>query len=129
MRSLRTRTAWLAGIVAIAQLGCATFQAARLYQTGTEALDRGDTGDAIAQLERAAELAPGASAVHNHLGLAYWAAGRNDEARLAFRQAVDLDCSNAAAAANLRDAEAFALRQQSPLLDADRERAVRERAR
>ena len=43
--------------------------------------------------------------MQNHLGLAYAAAGRDDDARYAFRRAVDLDCDNAAAAGNLRAAE------------------------
>ena len=98
--------AWgLAGIIALASLGCASFQGARLYQSGTEALDRGENAVAITQLERAAELVPTASEVQNHLGLAYQAAGRGADARLAFRRAVDLDCTNAAAAENLRAVE------------------------
>ena len=82
--------------------GCASLEGARLYQSGTEALDRGDSERAIADLERAAELVPTASEVRNHLGLAYAAAGRDDDARNAFRRAVDLDCDNRAALDNLR---------------------------
>lgn len=81
--------------------GCASLEAARLYRSGTRALDRGDPQRAVADLERAAELAPQASEVQNHLGLAYSAAGREDEARDAFARAVDLDCDNAAARENL----------------------------
>jgi Flp pilus assembly protein TadD len=73
-----------------------------LYQSGTSALDRGDSAAAIAELERAAELLPAASEVQNHLGLAYQAAGRDRDAELAFRRAVALDCGNAAAVENLR---------------------------
>ncbi len=87
-------------------LGCSSFRAARLYQSGTSALDRGDSGQAIAELERAAELSPKASEVQNHLGLAYQAAGRESDAEFAFRRAVALDCGNAAAVENLRVVEA-----------------------
>ena len=89
-------------------LGCSSLRAARLYQSGTSALDRGDTTQAIAELERAAELLPEASEVQNHLGLAYQAAGRERDAEFAFRRAVALDCGNAAAVENLRVAEARA---------------------
>jgi Flp pilus assembly protein TadD len=91
--------------LSLALAGCARWEGARLYQSGTAALDRGDSERAIADLERAAELVPGASEVQNHLGLAYAAAGRDDDARNAFRRAVDLDCGNGAAALNLRVAE------------------------
>ena len=93
-------------LAALASLGCATYQGGRLYMSGTEALDRGDTARAIADLERAAELVPHASEIQNHLGLAYAADGRSDEALLAFRRAVALDCGNRAAQRNLRAAEA-----------------------
>lgn len=93
-------------LVALASLGCASFQGWRLYDSGTDALDRGDTARAIADLERAAELVPRASEIQNHLGLAYAADGRSDEARHAFRRAVALDCGNRAAQRNLRAAEA-----------------------
>ncbi len=97
----------LAGIIATASFGCASFQGARLYQRGTAALDRGENSIAITQLERAAELVPTASEVQNHLGLAYQAAGRGVDAEFAFRRAVDLDCTNAAAAENLRTVESI----------------------
>jgi Flp pilus assembly protein TadD len=89
--------AWLA----LAAAGCASFQAARLYERGSAALGRGDAQAAIADLERAADLAPQASEVQNHLGLAYAAAGRHADAAAAFHRAVDLDCGNAAAQENL----------------------------
>jgi Flp pilus assembly protein TadD len=92
-------------LVALTSLGCATFQGARLYSSGTEALDRGDAARAIADLERAAELVPHASEIQNHLGLAYAADGRSREALLAFRRAVALDCGNLAARRNLQAAE------------------------
>jgi len=86
--------------------GCATFQGARLYKRGTDALDRGDTSGAIADLERAAQLVPQSSEIQNHLGLARAAAGQDDAALMAFRRAVELDCSNEAAQQNLAAAEA-----------------------
>jgi Flp pilus assembly protein TadD len=92
--------------VALAGLACASFEAARLYQTGTAALDRGESARAVADLERAAELRPEASEVQNHLGLAYQTAGRPGDAEFAFRRAVALDCGNAAAVENLRVVEA-----------------------
>jgi Flp pilus assembly protein TadD len=88
--------------------GCATFQGARLYGSGSEALERGDTARAIVDLERAAELVPQGSEIQNHLGIAYAAEGRHAEALRAFRRAVALDCDNAAAQRNLRAAEARA---------------------
>lgn len=87
-------------------LGCESapvraWQAGRLYTTGTEALDRGEHATAIARLEEAATLVPEASEIRNHLGLAYWSAGEPDRARAAFEAAIDLDCDNEAARANL----------------------------
>jgi Flp pilus assembly protein TadD len=103
-----TRGWWIAALVlaALAAVGCASFQGWRLYSSGTDALDRGDTARAIADLERAAELVPDASEIQNHLGLAYAAEGRDGDALLAFRRAVALDCRNRAAQRNLRAAEA-----------------------
>jgi len=92
-------------LVVLAFLGCATFEAGQLYSSGTEALDRGDSARAVADLERAAELVPHASEIQNHLGLAYAAEGRDGEALLAFRRAVALDCGNLAARRNLQAAE------------------------
>jgi Flp pilus assembly protein TadD len=85
--------------------GCASLEAARLYRSGTAALDAGAPERAIADLERAAALAPEASDVQNHLGLAYAQAGRPEDAEQAFRRAVALDCDNAAARENLHAAE------------------------
>ncbi len=85
--------------------GCASLEGARLYNSGTQALDRGDPAVAAADLERAAALVPEASEVQNHLGLAYAQLGRTADAERAFRRAVELDCSNEAAQQNLRAAE------------------------
>jgi Flp pilus assembly protein TadD len=85
--------------------GCTSLQGSRFYTSGTRALDRGETDVAIADLERAAELVPEASEVQNHLGLAYAAGGRDDDALRAFRRAVAIDCDNLAAADNLAVAE------------------------
>lgn len=89
------------GITVAGLAGCATFQAGRLYTRGSDALARGENERAITDLERAAALAPHASEIQNHLGLAYQAAGRHEEARTAFERAVDLDCNNHAASSNL----------------------------
>jgi Flp pilus assembly protein TadD len=91
--------------------GCASFEGARLYARGTEALDRGELGAAIADLERAAALVPEASEVHNHLGLAYARAGREDEALREFERAVEVDCDNEAAQGNLAAARRRASRE------------------
>jgi tetratricopeptide (TPR) repeat protein len=86
--------------------GCTSWRAAQLYQSGTAELDRGEYELAIEDLERASELAPQASQVQNHLGLALAAAGREGEARVAMQRAVALDCTNDAAAHNLALLEA-----------------------
>lgn len=89
--------------------GTEAFRGARLYESGTEALERGETARAVAELERAAALVPHASEVRNHLGAAYAAAGRHEAALRAFRRAVALDCRNAAARRNLRGAQRRAI--------------------
>jgi len=93
-------------LLCVVALGCGSLQGARFYASGTQALDGGDAGRAVADLEAAAALLPEASEVHNHLGLAYARAGREEDALAAFRRAVALDCDNGAAAYNLRAAEA-----------------------
>ena len=98
------RFALLVAFVALA-LGCASLDGWRLYVSGTEALDAGHTEQAIAELEHARALVPDASEIRNHLGLAYSAAGREGDALHEFQRAVDLDCDNQAAVANLRAAE------------------------
>jgi Flp pilus assembly protein TadD len=87
-------------------LGCASLRGARLYASGSDALERGEVEVAIERLERAAALVPHASEIQNHLGLAYARAGRPDDARRAFTRAVELDCRNAAARHNLKAARA-----------------------
>jgi Flp pilus assembly protein TadD len=91
-------------ISACLALGCASFEGARLYRSGTRALDSGDTGRAMADLERAARLVPQGSEIQNHLGLAYATAGREDAALAAFSRAVEIDCDNLAAQGNLEAA-------------------------
>jgi Flp pilus assembly protein TadD len=87
-------------------LGCTTLEGYRHFQAGTLALDRGDAGAAVTELERAAAILPERSEVFNHLGLAYAAAGRRTDALFAFERAVALDCDNRAAAENLHALEA-----------------------
>jgi Flp pilus assembly protein TadD len=103
MPTLRRVALSLSIVLAVA--GCTTLEGARLYESGTDALDQGDPERAIADLEHAARLVPQGSEIQNHLGLAYAAAGRPDDAERAFRRAVELDCDNAAARENLRAAE------------------------
>lgn len=81
-------------------------RAARYYADGTDALERGEPRQAIEALERAARLMPNASEIQNHLGLAYWADARPDEALRALSRAVELDCDNEAARVNLERLQA-----------------------
>jgi Flp pilus assembly protein TadD len=73
---------------------------ARYYASGTESLERGDSARALEELSRAAQLVPRASEIQNHLGLAYWAEGQPEQARIAFDRAIELDCDNLAARQN-----------------------------
>jgi Flp pilus assembly protein TadD len=108
-RRLPNRVGLVAWLWLLALLpACATYQGARLYGSGSGALERGDTARAVVDLERAAELVPHASEIHNHLGIAYAAQGQHADALYAFRRAVAIDCDNAAARQNLRAAEARA---------------------
>lgn len=91
----------LAAALCAQLLGCSALEGARLYRQGTRALERGDAASAVRALEGAAERAPEASEVQNHLGLAYLASGRRGDALRAFERAVALDCDNAAARHNL----------------------------
>jgi len=92
-------------VLLLGLVGCASLEGARLYRSGTSALDHGEPERAVADLERAALLVPQASEVQNHLGLAYAQLGRSQAAERAFRRAVELDCENAAARENLHAAE------------------------
>jgi Flp pilus assembly protein TadD len=56
---------------------------------------------ALADLSEAARLAPQASEIQNHLGLALAETGHHDRAVAAFERAVRLDCRNVAALENL----------------------------
>ncbi len=105
MSAMLRRVSVLALGLFVAGAGCASFEGARLYRSGTQALDRGEPVRAVSDLERAAEQVPQASEVQNHLGLAYAKLGRTADAERAFRRAVDLDCENAAARENLRATE------------------------
>lgn len=91
----------LAAACGASAVACSAIDGARLFREGTDALERGDAATAVSTLERAAERAPRASEVQNHLGLAYLASGRRNDAILAFERAVALDCDNAAARRNL----------------------------
>lgn len=99
-REVAAAFALLSALV-LALPGCAGLEAARLYARGTRALDSGDVARAVADLEAAAALRPDRSEIRNHLGLAYRAAGRPEDAGRAFRDALRLDCGNRAARHNL----------------------------
>jgi Flp pilus assembly protein TadD len=90
--------------------GCAAVDGARLFRSGTAALDRGDTQGALRDLEHSVRVLPDSSAAHNHLGLAYAADGRDADALREFERAVAIDCTNQAAQANLAQARARAER-------------------
>ncbi len=106
--SRRAREGVVVALLALVLVGCTGFRAARLYQQGTAALNTGDAETAISQLGEAARLEPGASEIQNHLGLALAETGQHAKALAAFRRAVNLDCSNVAAARNLAAARAAA---------------------
>lgn len=55
---------------------------------------RGDYGRAVAELERAAALREGDALIHEHLGDAYAAAGRSDEAREVYRYLLENEPDN-----------------------------------
>ncbi len=104
----RCRVAGTLLLAGLLSTGCGSLRAAELYNSGSRALDRGEVAQAIAQLEEAVLVRPGVSEIHNHLGLAYAAAGRSQEALQAFDRAVALDCSNRAARQNQAAARARA---------------------
>jgi Flp pilus assembly protein TadD len=107
-KSIRSSALWVA--VSLALPACASLEGARLYASGTRALEAGRPEQAAADLEAASRLLPASSAIQNHLGLAYVQIGRDREAAAAFQRAVELDCGNDAAESNLRAAEAGRLR-------------------
>lgn len=100
---IRRLVALLLAVCSVA--GCASLEGARLYRSGTRALDAGDSSRAIEDLERAARLVPQGSEIQNHLGLAYTAAGEDAAALAAFGRAVEIDCDNRAAQQNLTAAQ------------------------
>lgn len=92
--------------VAAAVFGCAPLQGAQAFRSGSLALSRGDVAQAIDDLERAGDLLPNDSEVHNQLGVARAQAGQLDLAVHEFELATELDCDNRAAAENLALARA-----------------------
>lgn len=105
--------------LALASLACEStpvqkLRGARYYAEGSEALERGDSERAVADLQRAAILVPEASEIQNHLGLAYWAVGELGRARSAFDRALELDCDNRAARQNLASLDAATRRPETP---------------
>ena len=111
MDRMAIRAGSTALVLGLLLAGCASYEAARLYARGSEALERGEVAAAMADLERAAVLVPEASEVHNHLGLAYARAGREAEAFREFERALELDCDNEAARHNLAAAPHRAARE------------------
>jgi Flp pilus assembly protein TadD len=108
MRRAPTAVACLASALLAAGAGCRAFEGARLTRSGMQALERGEPLRAVADLEGAAVRVPNDSEVHNRLGVAYAAAGRQGEAIREFESAVALDCGNEVAARNLERARAEA---------------------
>ena len=106
MRRLIRQSTPLLLLALLPLLACSSLQGARLYASGTQALDAGQPERAVADLEAAAVLLPEASEVQNHLGLAYARTGRAEDATAAFQRAVEIDCDNDAAKHNLRAAQA-----------------------
>lgn len=108
-RSPARRAGWVLVTVlavAVGASGCTTWRGARLYHSGTAALEQGDVSRALEDLEAAARLVPERSEVHNNLGLAQLSADREDLALHSFERATRLDCRNEQASDNLRMLEA-----------------------
>jgi len=95
------RAACIAVLALAMAPGCAGWRGARLYTSGADALGRGESEQAIAHLEAAAEELPARVEIYNHLGIAYTAAGRHADAVEAFERAVELDCNGSVARENL----------------------------
>jgi len=83
------------------------------YRAGFE----GDMASALADLERASELAPGSSTIWNGLGLVLSARGANREAEAALLRAIELDPLDPVSHANL----ALVYLEQNRLAEAKRE--------
>ena len=98
--------AWGLVLLALSAPGCASWRGARLYQTGSAALEAGELDRALADLGEAARLVPQGSEIQNHLGLAWQASGDDARALAAFERAVALDCDNHAAVQNLARVDA-----------------------
>jgi Flp pilus assembly protein TadD len=96
---------------ALGAMGCSSWRAANLYQSGTRALDAGALQQAVSELEMAAKLEPQRSEIRNHLGLAYAASGDAIGAEASFAAAVAIDCDNDAARRNLAALHAGELRR------------------
>jgi len=63
-------------LAALFTLGCSTVASSVNYTSGTQALEAGDTTQAIHKLERAVELDPSLARNQNNLAAAYFEAGR-----------------------------------------------------
>ena len=103
---LRFRSGWFCVVLTFCllgplQIGCSSWRASQLYQSGSHALDEGDSRRAVSDLEQAALLKPDSSEIQNHLGIAYERVGQRAAALVAFERAVELDCDNSAASTNL----------------------------
>lgn len=126
----RAPRSWILAAACCGLFACQSLGAALHYRDGTQRLVRGDASGAVDQLEQARGLSPDVSAIHNHLGLAYAAAGRPTAALAAFERAVALDCDNAAAQHNLelaRQGQWDLLTPDMPESDASRGGAIAER--
>jgi Tfp pilus assembly protein PilF len=109
----------LLAVCVLFPLGCTQWRAARLYQSGTRALEAGEVERAIDDLSQAASLVPQASEIQTNLGAAWLEAGEDRLALTHFERAVELDCDNQAASdglalAKLRVEQEAAIRRVSP---------------
>src|SRR5437867_2779655 len=68
---------------------------------GAALLQQGKLEQAVAEFQRAVEMAPASAVVHANLGYAYDRQGRTDEAIAAYRKVLELDPGNALARNNL----------------------------
>lgn len=100
--------AWIAG-------GCKPSGDTALVK-GTELLNNGLTNEAVQMLEIAVETLPGNALALNQLGVGYQTVGRNDDAKLAYLRAIEIDTSLLAANYNL----ALLAEAKSDWLEAER---------